>query len=94
MQITEIITIAIKIITEASYMSSYYFFLSILPNFNRSYGSSIKQSNQLKKNDQSEFNFVVTECSSIKNKFHLLHCIQDSFTVTKIIHLIAINTFD
>ncbi len=64
-------------------MSSYYFFLSNQPNFNPSYGSSIEQCSQLKKNDQSEFNFVLAESSSIKNKFHLFHCIQDAFIVTQ-----------
>ncbi len=64
-------------------MSSYYFFLLIRLNFNPSYGSSIEQCTHLKKNDQSEFNFVLAESSSIKNKFHLFHCIQDSFNVTQ-----------
>ncbi len=35
------------------------------------------------KNDQSEFNFVLAESSSINNKFHLFHCIQDAFIVTQ-----------
>ncbi len=64
-------------------MSSYYFFLSIQPTFNPSYGSSIEQCSQLKKNDQSEFNFVLAESSSIKHKFHLFHCIWDAFIVTQ-----------
>ncbi len=34
------------------------------------------------KNDQSEFNFVLAESSSIRNKFHLFHCSQDAFIVT------------
>ncbi len=64
-------------------MYSYYFFLSIQPNLNPSYGSSIEQCSQLKKNDQSKFNFILAESSSIKNKFHLFHCIQDAFIVTQ-----------
>ncbi len=64
-------------------MSSYYFFLSIQPNFNTSYGSSIEQCSQLKTNDQSEFNFVLAESSSIKIKFHLFYWIQDTFIVTQ-----------
>ncbi len=63
-------------------MSSYYFFLSIQPNSDPSYDSSIEQCSQLKKNDQSEFNFVLAESSSIKDKYHLFHCIQDVFIVT------------
>ncbi len=64
-------------------MSSYYFFLSIQPNLNPSYGSSIERYRQLKKNDQSEFNFVLTESSSINSQFHLFHSIQDAFIVTQ-----------
>ncbi len=64
-------------------MSSYYFFHSNQLNYNPSYGSSIEQCSQLKKNDQSEINFVLAEPSSIENKFHLFHCIQDAFIVTQ-----------
>ncbi len=64
-------------------MSSYYFYLSIQPNCIPSYGSSIEQCSQRKKNDQSEFNFVLAESSSIENKFHLFHCIQDAFIVSQ-----------
>ncbi len=64
-------------------MSSYYFYLSIQPNFNPSYGSSIEQCSHLKENDQSEFNFVLAESSAIKYKFHLFHCIQGAFIVTQ-----------
>ncbi len=64
-------------------MSSYYFFLSIQPNFNPSYGSNIEQCGQLKKNDQSELNIVLADSSSIKNKIHLFHCIQDAFIVAQ-----------
>ncbi len=64
-------------------MSSYYFSLWIQPNFNPSYGLIIEQRSQLKKNDQSKFNFVLGESSSIKNTFHHFHCMQDAFVVTQ-----------
>ncbi len=66
-------------------MSSYYFFLSLQPNCNPSYSfwSRIEQRSQLKKNKLSEFNFVLAAFSSIQNKCHLFHCIQDAFLATQ-----------
>ncbi len=64
-------------------MSSYYFFLSIQPNFNPYYGSSIEQCSQPKKNDQIEFTFVLAESSSNKDECLLFHCILDAFMVTQ-----------
>ncbi len=59
------------------------FFLSIRPYFNPIYGSSIEQCSQLKKNDQSEFKFVLAESGLIKNKYFPFQRIWDAFIVTQ-----------
>ncbi len=71
-----------KTITEALYVSSECYILSIQPNFIRSYGSSIEQCSQLKGNDQIEFDFVLAEPSSSKTECTLSHCILDACIVT------------
>ncbi len=74
-------------IIESSVWSLTYVFILLFPfnsaKFKPSYGSSIGKCSQPIKNDQSEFNFLLAESSSMKNEFHLFHYIQDAFIVTQ-----------